>query len=74
MATEELDDQAAATCARCGDSVAPGSPLYSDRVRSADGRLRCAECERAERGMVADDLSSADVPITMPNTNFPNTH
>ena len=75
MGTDLRDDgSAAATCARCGESIAPGSPLYSDHVRSADGRLRCAECERAERGIGAPDMERPDVPITQPNTNFPNTH
>ena len=64
----------AATCARCGESLAPGTPLYSDQVRSADGQLRCAECERAERGLVDRDLTRPDVPITQPNPNLPNTH
>ena len=63
-----------ATCARCGESIAPGSALYSDHVRSADGQLRCAECERAERGIVIPDMERPDVPITQPNTNFPSSH
>ena len=63
-----------ATCARCGESIAPGSPLYSDHVRSADGQLRCGECERAERGIVIPDMERPDVPITQPNTNFPSSH
>jgi cytochrome c peroxidase len=74
----ETDRQAAppeaATCARCEESLAPGSALYSDHVLSADGRIRCAECERAKRGMVAPDIDRPDVPITQPNTKFPNTH
>jgi cytochrome c peroxidase len=63
-----------ATCARCGESIAAGSPLYFDHVRSADGRLRCAECDRAERGIVEPDAARRDVPITQPNPNLPNTH
>jgi cytochrome c peroxidase len=61
-------------CARCGESIAPGTPLYFDHVRSADGRLRCAECERAEHGGVEPDVGLRDVPITQPNPNLPNTH
>jgi cytochrome c peroxidase len=63
-----------ATCARCGESIAPGSPLYSDHVRSADGQLRCAECERAQRGIVIPDMERPEVPITQPNTTFPSSH
>jgi len=75
METDQQDgDPSNATCARCGESIAPGSPLYSDHVRSADGRLRCAECDRAVRGIEPADLERPDVPITLPNTNFPNTH
>ncbi len=68
------NEEPGATCARCGESIAPGSPLYSDHVRSADGRLRCAECDRAVRGMAAPDLVRRDVPITQPNPNLPGTH
>ena len=75
METDQQDgDPSGATCARCAESIAPGSPLYSDHVRSSDGLLRCAECDRAERGVTPPDLEGPDVPITMPNTNFPNTH
>ncbi len=75
MGTEARDaGTESPTCARCGESIAPGSPLFSDHVRSADGRVRCAECERAERGIVAPDMERPDVAITQPNTNFPNTH
>jgi hypothetical protein len=74
MGTDPQSLPGPATCARCGESIAPGSPLYSDHVRSPDGRLLCAECERAERGGVAENASLSDVPITMPNTNLPNTH
>ena len=55
-------------------SRSPRVTLAARPVRSADGRLRCAECERAERGIVAPDMDRPDVPITQPNTNFPNTH
>jgi cytochrome c peroxidase len=68
------DSDPGAVCARCGESIAPGSPLYSDHVRSADGRLTCAECARAERGVVERDTGQSDVPITQPNPNVPNTH
>jgi ribosomal protein L34E len=63
-----------ATCARCGESIAPGSALYSNHVRSSDGRRRCAECERAVRGIVIPDMERPDVPITQPNTIFPSSH
>jgi hypothetical protein len=68
------DTDPGAVCARCGESIAPGSPLYADHVRSADGRLRCAECARMERGAIEPGMSRADVPITQPNPNLPNTH
>ncbi len=61
------------TCVRCGESIAPGTPLYSDHIRTADGRLLCAECARTERGVVEPD-ARPDVPITQPNPNLPNTH
>jgi cytochrome c peroxidase len=61
-------------CARCGESIAPGTPLYFDHVRSADGKLRCAACERAERGVLEPDPLDREVPITLPNPNVPNTH
>ena len=71
---ERSDSDAVATCARCGDPIGPGTARYSDRVRSADGTLRCAECARADRGVVEPVMDRPDVPITMPNTNMPNTH
>jgi ribosomal protein L34E len=71
MAIDNVQD---ATCARCGESIAPGSPLYSDHVRSADGRLRCAECDRTLRGIAVPDMARRDVPITQPSPNLPNTH
>jgi len=75
MKTDRMGEEpTGATCARCGESIAPGSPLYSDHVRSADGSLRCAECDRAVRGITRPDQERPDVPITMPNTNLPNTH
>jgi cytochrome c peroxidase len=69
-----MSDDPDTTCARCGESIAPGSPLYFDHVRSADGRSRCAECDRVERGLVEPDALRRDVPITQPNPNLPNTH
>jgi hypothetical protein len=60
-------------CARCGDDVGPGSPRYFDRVVLGDGRILCEECARGERGLVAP-LDAPDVPITMPNTNLPQSH
>ena len=73
MGTAESQEGSAAACARCGESLAPGSPLYSDHVRSADGKLRCAECARVERGVAGRD-AEPEVPITQPNPNLPNTH
>jgi hypothetical protein len=75
MGTDPLQDPGSGeTCARCGDPIGPGTALYSDRVRAADGQLRCAECNGAERGAVDPVMDRPDVPITMPNTNMPNTH
>ncbi len=68
------DETPGATCARCGESIAPGSPLCSDHVRSADGQLRCAESDRALRGRVEPDMVRPDVPVTQWNPNVPGTH
>ena len=62
------------TCARCGDDVGPGSPLYYDRVRADDSRVICTDCARAEQGHVIPVYPDVDVPITIPNTNLPQTH
>jgi hypothetical protein len=62
------------TCHRCGESVAPGSPRYSDHVQDADGAFYCADCARTKRGHVQPVMDQPNVPITMPNTNLPNTH
>jgi hypothetical protein len=61
-------------CDRCGDPVWAGSARYHDRVVLADGRLVCHECSRALRGHVEPVMKRGDVPITMPNSNLPNTH
>ncbi len=62
-------------CRRCGESVAPGTPHFSDRVAQADGGFLCAECarelSRGRRGAASDQ---PDVPITQPNPNLPQTH
>ena len=62
------------TCARCGDDVGPGSPLYYDRVRADDSRVICSDCARVEQGHVIPVYPDVDVPITIPNTNLPQTH
>ena len=62
------------SCARCGDDVGPGSPLYFDRVRADGDRILCSECAQVERGHVTPLYPEPDVPITMPNTNLPQTH
>jgi hypothetical protein len=62
------------TCARCGDDVGPGCPLYYDRVRADDSRVICSDCARAEQGHVIPVYPDVDVPITIPNTNLPQTH
>lgn len=62
------------SCARCGDDIGPGSPLYFDRVRRDDDRFVCSDCARAEQGHVEPLYPEPDVPITMPNTNLPQTH
>ena len=61
------------SCARCGDQVGPGSPLYIDRVRSGD-QWFCLECWRAEHGHVIPLYPEPEVPIDMPSTNLPQTH
>ncbi len=58
------------TCASCGRSVQPGTRWFLGRRRLDGGEFLCAECA-ADR---EPDLERRDVPITMPNTNFPNTH
>jgi recombinational DNA repair protein (RecF pathway) len=63
----------ASECARCGDDIGPGSALYSDRVQAADGRMLCRECALREQGRNAAE-ATPDVPITMPNTNLPQSH
>ncbi|HEY0444114.1 MAG TPA: hypothetical protein VGC90_07825 [Candidatus Limnocylindrales bacterium] len=63
----------ATECARCGDDIGPGSALYSDRVQAPDGRLLCHECALREQGRIAPE-TTPDVPITMPNTNLPQSH
>lgn len=64
----------ASECARCGDDIGPGSALYSDRVQAADDRILCRECALAEQGRGARVIQDPDVPITMPNTNLPQSH
>jgi hypothetical protein len=54
--------------------VAAETARHFDRERSADGDLVCAECARVARGHDDPVVKRGDVPITMPNTNFPNTH
>ena len=61
-------------CDRCGDPIGVGTERYHDRVLLQDGRHVCHECARALRGHVEPVMKQADVPITMPNTNLPNTH
>lgn len=61
-------------CARCGEDIGPASPLYFDRVRLPDGRTVCRECARAEQGHVVPLSPEPNVPITMPNTNLPQSH
>jgi recombinational DNA repair protein (RecF pathway) len=61
------------SCARCGDDIGPGSPLYFDRVPLNDDRVVCSACAAAVRGHVTPD-PEPDVPITMPNTNLPQSH
>lgn len=59
-------------CDNCGRETAVGSPLFSDRRRTTAGGLLCAECAAArERPWQPPEV---DVPIRMPNANFPNTH
>jgi hypothetical protein len=62
------------SCARCGDDIGPGSPLYYDRVHADDRRVICSDCARAEQGHVTPLYPDVEVPITMPNTNLPQTH
>ena len=62
------------SCAGCGDDIGPGSPLYFDRVRAADDRLLCNDCARSQDGHVTPVYPEPDVPITMPNTNLPQSH
>ena len=61
------------SCARCGDDVGPGSPLYFDRVRMNDDRVVCSDYARALGGHATPD-PEPEVPITMPNTNLPQSH
>lgn len=62
------------TCHRCGESVAPGTPLYSDHVRLPDGTVRCADCARTERAHGPAVVEEQDDPIMIVNTNLPMTH
>jgi hypothetical protein len=64
----------ASECAHCGDDIGPGSALYSDRVQAPDGRILCRECALAEQRRGSKVIPDANVPITMPNTNLPQSH
>ena len=72
--TQPGDDDAAMPnsdlCIRCGQSAAAGTSRFVGRHRVGDGRILCGECARAGE----PEPEARDVPITMPNTNLPNTH
>jgi recombinational DNA repair protein (RecF pathway) len=57
-------------CGRCGEDTRAGTRRFAGRRRLADGRILCRECAHED----AWELERAEVPITNPNTNFPNTH
>ena len=56
-------------CAACGEDTGAGSPRFVGRRRVEGGYL-CSDCAQAGRGADED----REIPVTMPNTNFPNTH
>jgi len=60
-----------AECVRCARDTRPGTRRFVGRRELPDGRYLCDECAHAGRGDVS---GLGEVEITMPNTNFPNTH
>lgn len=57
-------------CLRCEEETRAGTRRFPGRRRLPDGRFLCRECAHEPEW----NLERADVPITNPNTNFPNTH
>jgi hypothetical protein len=57
-------------CSHCGHDTRAGSPRFAGRRLLDDERYICSDC--ADVGRDVD--VRGDAPVTMPNTNFPNTH
>ncbi|MEO8246000.1 MAG: hypothetical protein ABI622_02665 [Chloroflexota bacterium] len=60
-------------CAACGRETAAGSPAFAGRTTRTDAAGTTAFlCPDCAAGPVADQRH--DAPITMPNTNLPQSH